>query len=60
MIHTHSPNKDNLFLPVNCSAIPETLLESQLFGHMKGLFYRGHKFPRGAFPASAGRDNILG
>ncbi|MGB7946395.1 MAG: sigma-54 dependent transcriptional regulator [Candidatus Binatia bacterium] len=38
MIHAHSPAKDNVFLPVNCSAIPENLLESQLFGHMKGSF----------------------
>src|SRR4026209_181509 len=34
-IHPNSPAKDNVFLPVNCSAIPENLLESQLFGHMK-------------------------
>src|ERR1043166_2472364 len=37
-IHAKSPRKDKVFLPVNCSAIPETLLESQLFGHMKGAF----------------------
>ncbi len=37
-IHMQSPRKDNVFLPVNCSAIPETLLESQLFGYVKGAF----------------------
>src|ERR1051325_1420448 len=37
-IHANSPGRENVFLPVNCSAIPETLLESQLFGHMKGSF----------------------
>jgi DNA-binding NtrC family response regulator len=37
-IHLQSPRKDKVFLPVNCSAIPETLLESQLFGHVKGAF----------------------
>ena len=37
-IHGHSDRKDKLFLPVNCGALPETLLESLLFGHMKGSF----------------------
>jgi transcriptional regulator with PAS, ATPase and Fis domain len=37
-IHAGSQAKDNLFLPVNCSAVPENLLESQLFGHAKGSF----------------------
>jgi two-component system response regulator PilR (NtrC family) len=37
-IHLRSPRTDKIFLPVNCGAIPETLLESQLFGHVKGAF----------------------
>ncbi len=37
-IHMQSSRKDKVFLPVNCSAIPETLLESQLFGYVKGAF----------------------
>src|SRR4029077_2494577 len=37
-IHAHSDRSDSLFLPVNCGALPETLLESLLFGHMKGSF----------------------
>ena len=37
-IHAHSDRKDKLFLPVNCGALPETLLESLLFGHIKGSF----------------------
>lgn len=37
-IHLRSPRADKIFLPVNCGAIPENLLESQLFGHVKGAF----------------------
>src|SRR5262247_1913008 len=37
-LHAHSDRRDKLFLPVNCGALPETLLESLLFGHLKGSF----------------------
>ena len=37
-LHALSGRRDQLFLPVNCGALPETLLESLLFGHMKGSF----------------------
>ena len=37
-IHGHSPRAGNVFAPVNCAGLPETLLESELFGHVKGSF----------------------
>jgi transcriptional regulator with PAS, ATPase and Fis domain len=59
MIHTHSLSKDNVFLPVNCSAIPENLLESQLFGHMKGSFTGAVNSQEGLFQRARGGTIFL-
>ena len=37
-IHYNSPRSSAAFVPVNCTAIPESLVESELFGHEKGAF----------------------
>jgi two-component system, NtrC family, response regulator len=37
-VHNHSPRKQKIFLPINCSSIPEQLFESELFGFKKGSF----------------------
>ncbi|MBN2330149.1 MAG: sigma-54-dependent Fis family transcriptional regulator [Candidatus Omnitrophica bacterium] len=48
-IYGHSPRSKNIFLPVNCAAIPENLLESELFGHEKGAFTGAHERRIGKF-----------
>ena len=48
-IHFNSRRKDKPFVTVNCSALPETLLESELFGHMKGSFTGAHVNKEGLF-----------
>lgn len=49
LIHTHSNRKDNQFISVHCGAIPDTLLESELFGHEKGAFTGAIKRKLGKF-----------
>jgi two-component system NtrC family response regulator len=48
-IHLQSQRKNNPFVVINCGAIPENLLESELFGHEKGAFTGAHAQKRGKF-----------
>ncbi|OGP22233.1 MAG: hypothetical protein A2054_02555 [Deltaproteobacteria bacterium GWA2_55_10] len=48
-IHETSPRKDNPFVAVNCASIPDSLLESELFGHEKGAFTGAHSSRQGKF-----------
>lgn len=49
VIHHHSRQRGKSFVPINCSAIPENLLESELFGHVKGAFTSAIANKKGLF-----------
>jgi transcriptional regulator with PAS, ATPase and Fis domain len=58
-IHYNSPRKDALFLAVNCSALNDNLLESELFGHVKGSFTGAIKDKKGFFEVANGGTLFL-
>ena len=58
-LHAESPRRDRPFLAINCSAIPATLLESELFGHAKGAFTGADRARSGLFGAADGGTLFL-
>ena len=58
-IHQNSARKDQPFVAINCSAIPETLMESELFGHEKGSFTGAHVQRKGRIEAASGGTLFL-
>jgi two-component system response regulator PilR (NtrC family) len=59
LIHENGPRRDNPFVPVNCGAIPEELMESEFFGHRKGSFTGATENKDGLFQAANGGTLFL-
>jgi DNA-binding NtrC family response regulator len=58
-LHKHSKRQKGPFIPVNCSALPQTLLESELFGHKKGAFTDATTDRKGLFQEAQGGTLFL-
>ncbi|HER00334.1 MAG TPA: sigma-54-dependent Fis family transcriptional regulator [candidate division Zixibacteria bacterium] len=58
-IHYNSPRKDMPFIRINCAALPENLIESELFGHEKGAFTGAIKQTKGRFELADGGSLLL-
>lgn len=59
LIHRESRRAEGPFVPVNCGAVPETLLESEFFGHVKGSFTGADRDREGLFEAAGGGTLFL-
>src|SRR6185295_1981448 len=58
-LHNNSPRRDKAFIAINCAALPETLLESELFGHEKGAFTGAIALKLGRFELANGGTLFL-
>ncbi len=58
-LHFHGPRRDRPFIPVNCTALPEALLESELFGHTRGAFTGATSARAGLFVEANGGTLFL-
>lgn len=58
-IHSKSPRATKRFVAINCAAVPEGLLESELFGHEKGAFTGAHQAKPGKFEIASGSTLLL-
>ncbi|MFH0730372.1 MAG: sigma-54 dependent transcriptional regulator [Pseudomonadota bacterium] len=58
-IHHNSSRRDKPFIPINCSAIPDPLMESELFGYVKGAFTGANQTKRGLFEEADGGTVFL-
>ncbi len=58
-IHRRSPRREGPFIPINCGAIPENLLESELFGHERGAFTGAHVQRKGRIEMAEGGTLFL-
>jgi two-component system nitrogen regulation response regulator NtrX len=59
LLHENSPRADKPFVEVNCAAIPQELIESELFGHEKGSFTGAFEMKRGKFEQASGGTLFL-
>jgi DNA-binding NtrC family response regulator len=58
-IHENSPRRNGSFVAINCGALPEGLLESELFGHVRGAFTGAERNKRGLFEEASGGTIFL-
>src|SRR6185312_15412125 len=58
-LHNSGPRKDAMFVEIDCTALPEALIESELFGHERGAFTDAKTSKRGLFEVAAGGTVFL-